>query len=509
MFRNTVTWGKVLRVLAPPFLVFMLFVTSIYCLAIPSMQSNLFNARQDFVRALTQMAWNIVEDYDEQARNNVLTLEEAQKRALTKLNVMLQSTAQRESVWVYSEEGTILLDPNRPDLEGKRIEDALAPNSMQNLTRAINAARSHADAVFQYTLPTFEPSGEETAKIGCVRVFTPWKWVVGACLPLCDIREDLAAATRQWILVSVGILLAVGIISGYIMWQGIYAEHRRQEAEHTADMQQQQLIHAGKMVALGTLVAGVAHEINNPNQHIMMSAGLLSRAWEGAMPVLDQYFAEHGDFLIGGLYYSELRANMRTYTTAVLDGSARIRAIVDELRDFSRQEPAMGEPLAVNCNEVIRSSMLLLANLIKRSTRHFETDLDESCPCVNGSFRRLEQVVINLIQNACQALPGPERAIRISTRYQEEEDAVLVEVQDEGVGIPEDDIEKVFYPFFTTRRSSGGTGLGLSISLRIVEEHNGTLTFTSKPDKGTTARLSLPAAPQRYLESANGEDPPE
>jgi len=111
---------------------------------------------------------------------------------------------------------------------------------------------------------------------------------------------------------------------------------------------------------------------------------------------------------------------------------------------------------------------------------------------VQGSFQRLEQVIINLIQNACQALADKTQGVLIATMLADTGEHVVIRVQDEGAGISPEDLARIREPFFTTKQESGGLGLGLSISARIVEEHGGTMRFTSRPGAGTTVEISLP-----------------
>jgi polar amino acid transport system substrate-binding protein len=115
---------------------------------------------------------------------------------------------------------------------------------------------------------------------------------------------------------------------------------------------------------------------------------------------------------------------------------------------------------------------------------------------VRGDAQRLEQVIVNLLLNACQALPDPERAVVLATRLDGAGERVVVEVRDEGVGIAPEHLPRLTEPFFTTRREAGGTGLGLSISAGIVKEHGGTLDFAAAPGGGTVVTLSLPALPR-------------
>jgi polar amino acid transport system substrate-binding protein len=248
---------------------------------------------------------------------------------------------------------------------------------------------------------------------------------------------------------------------------------------------------ASKMVALGTLVSGMAHEINNPNNFIMLNAPLLLEAWESGRPILEEYYEKHGDFLLGGMKYSEMRENVPILFSGILDGSKRIKQIVEDLRDFARRDTS-DMTQWVDVNAVLKSAVTLLSNAIMKSTNHFSTVYGKNLPLLKGNFQRFEQVIINLIQNACQALPDPQRGISVYTSYDEEKNRIMVKIQDEGMGIPPEALPHIMEPFFTTKRDSGGLGLGLSISSRIVKEHGGALTFISEPRKGTTAEIVLP-----------------
>jgi polar amino acid transport system substrate-binding protein len=141
-------------------------------------------------------------------------------------------------------------------------------------------------------------------------------------------------------------------------------------------------------------------------------------------------------------------------------------------------------------NDVVTSSLRLLGSHIRKATTRFSMLLAEGLPDVHANQRRLEQVLVNLVINACQALEGTECAIVIETGRTPTH--VFVRVIDEGRGIPRDDLRHIKDPFFTTKRATGGSGLGLAVSDRIVQEHGGELTFESEPGRGTTATLSIP-----------------
>ncbi len=266
----------------------------------------------------------------------------------------------------------------------------------------------------------------------------------------------------------------------------------RRQAEEQAKLHQQQLMQAGKMAALGVLVSGVAHEINNPNNFIMLNAPILREAWESALPILEEYYKENGDFLMGGIKYSDMREHIPQLLAGVSQGAERIKQIVANLKHYVRGDSGDLNQ-AVDVNAVIQSSVSLISNVIKNATDHFQVDWGSGLPPIRGSFQRLEQVIINLLQNACQALPNREKGIFVTTARDSDGLNVVIVIRDEGTGIHPEVLPRIHEPFYTTKQDSGGIGLGLSISSNIVEEHGGTMRFTSEPGSGTTVTITLPA----------------
>jgi polar amino acid transport system substrate-binding protein len=252
------------------------------------------------------------------------------------------------------------------------------------------------------------------------------------------------------------------------------------------------MMQASKMAALGVLVSGVAHEINNPNNFIMLNTPILREAWQSALPILEDYYKENGDFLMAGMKYSEMRQHMPQLLDGVAQGAERIKQIVANLKTYVRgNADDLAQPVDVNA--VIRASISLVSNVIQNATDRLELDYGADLPRVRGSFQRLEQVILNLIQNACHALPDRQKGIFVSTAFDREGSNVLIVIRDEGAGILPEALPRIREPFFTTKQESGGIGLGLSISSKIVEEHRGSLHFDSAPGAGTTVTITLPA----------------
>ena len=150
-------------------------------------------------------------------------------------------------------------------------------------------------------------------------------------------------------------------------------------------------------------------------------------------------------------------------------------------------------------------AIVITENLISKSTVNFRVDYGAGMPLIRGNAQQLEQVVINLITNACQSLSDQSGEVRIKTYSSRETGQVGVVVKDAGTGIREADLKYIMDPFFTTKRDRGGTGLGLSVSNNIVKNHGGSLALTSDPHRGTKAIVSLPVLHARAADAAQKE----
>jgi len=264
----------------------------------------------------------------------------------------------------------------------------------------------------------------------------------------------------------------------------------KKKAEEESKYQLEQLMQADKMIALGTLVSGVAHEINNPNNIVILNTPIFENVWNNVEPILDIHLENKGDFSVGkNLKYSKIKRSMPILLNGIYDGSQRIKTIVEDLKSFARKDSA-GFNQEVDINTVVKASSNLIFNLISKSTDKFSITYSKDPPIIKGNKQKLEQVIINLIENSCQALTSRKQAVKIEILKNCE--SVIIKVSDEGKGIKPTLVRKITDPFFTTKRNNGGTGLGLSITSKIITQHNGTLQFESEPQKGTTAIISVP-----------------
>jgi polar amino acid transport system substrate-binding protein len=265
----------------------------------------------------------------------------------------------------------------------------------------------------------------------------------------------------------------------------------QRKVEEQAKVQELHLMRSDRLAMMGELSAGVAHEINNPNHSILLNTGLLLKAYPDILRVLDEYSEELEDLRFGGLEYTQFKKTFEDSVKRIDECARRIGIIVKEMKSFARPEPEdISEPVDVNIT--VQSAILLGTPFIKKSTDHFSIQLEENLPRVRGNAQKIEQVLLNLMQNGCQALKDRSRGLSIATHYIRDQRVVTIEVRDEGDGMSEEVLAQATEPFFTTKREAGGTGLGLSISSRIVDEHGGSMHFQSRPGKGTVVTVKFP-----------------
>jgi len=245
-----------------------------------------------------------------------------------------------------------------------------------------------------------------------------------------------------------------------------------------------------KLKTLGVLSAGVAHEINTPNNAIIRNLPVLSEVWKEISPVVSRIEAETGGFSIRGWSSSDLLREVPALLSDTYAAGMQIKKIVDDLKDYARG--GSGSRMeSVDLAEVAAYAARLLKPVIDRATRRFRIEARLPPPRARGDFRKLTQVVVNILENSFQSLPDPDAAVVLEVYG--EGGRAIIECRDEGRGMDEAIASRIFEPFFTTKVEAGGTGLGMPVAQGIVKDHGGEITIESAPDRGTTVRVSLPA----------------
>ena len=267
---------------------------------------------------------------------------------------------------------------------------------------------------------------------------------------------------------------------------------------------------APHLAAMGQLAAGIAHEINTPAQYVSDNIHFLQDTFDSFLKVLDRYQALYQDVKSGSASSPTIRALDATMADEDIDyileqvpealqqsleGIKRITQIVEAMRDFSH--PELMEKKMVDINKAIRNTVIVTRNLWKYAS-DLETDLEETLPGLPCQPGEINQVLLNLIANAADAITEAtadasetgKGKIRIVTR--KVDSWIEIQVSDTGSGIPAAVQEKIFDPFYTTKPVGKGTGQGLAIVADVIAHHGGTLTFETTSGKGTIFYIRLP-----------------
>jgi two-component system NtrC family sensor kinase len=234
-----------------------------------------------------------------------------------------------------------------------------------------------------------------------------------------------------------------------------------------------QLIESRKMAAIGTLTAGIAHEINNPLNNISLTT-------EALIDEFSEWSEEEKMDMLRDIYSQVERAG----------------ATVANLLDFTHRDESSFKILSVQ--DVLESTAVLISNELLLKKIIFKIKYDENLPKIRGHHQNLQQVFLNLFLNAIEAMHNGGELTVVSSV---EGNSVRIDISDTGVGIPQENLARIFDPFFTTKELGKGTGLGLSVSFGIVEKHHGSIVANSEAGKGTTVTIFLPVAESAHLSS--------
>lgn len=264
---------------------------------------------------------------------------------------------------------------------------------------------------------------------------------------------------------------------------------------------QVQLLQSEKLSSLGQMAAGVAHEINNPIGYVRANLQTMQKYAGKVVNALSYISEQVGDNDADGALADDIRDKLKKekvdrilgdfelVLNESLEGTSRVQQIVKDLGQFSRND-SEGER-AADINKGIRSTLNIVKGKAKKVAEVI-LELDEDLPKVQCNMQQINQVVMNLIVNATQAIEEPPGKVWIRSR--KDGGSVKIEVEDNGMGMPPEVVEKIFDPFFTTKPVGEGTGLGLSISYRIIQNHQGSIEVDSISGKGTLFTITLPIA---------------
>ncbi|HPG30710.1 MAG TPA: PAS domain S-box protein, partial [bacterium] len=245
-----------------------------------------------------------------------------------------------------------------------------------------------------------------------------------------------------------------------------------------------------RLATLGTLIAGIAHEINNPNTLLTLNIPTLEKYCSVILPVVEEHLAATGSAKIGKFEVSELKDDIHSIMSSLKIGSDRIQKIIETLKEFSSQ--SSDELIQqINVEDVINKSYTIAGATIRKSGAVIKFEIEPDIVGFSGRYIEIEQLIVNMMVNSAHALQNRENpeikisASRTATHFR-------LCFMDNGSGIESNILTRIFDPFYTTKQSSGGTGLGLSIVYNIIKKHKGAILPISETNRGTIFIIDFP-----------------
>ena len=270
---------------------------------------------------------------------------------------------------------------------------------------------------------------------------------------------------------------------------------------------ERQLIQSEKMASLGVLVTSIAHEINNPNNFISFNVPILRDYIQAMIPIIDEYAAGQMDLELCNMTYPEFRKDIDKLLDNIEHGSGRINSVVSNLREFSLDKEKKPKKW-IEIEDVIERVLAICNNKIKKTVKSFVQNIPENIPQIYTDPYSLEQILINLLVNASQAVDKQDSRVDLAIRVGNgENDHIIIKVSDNGCGMDEQTQLKIFDPFFTTKSPAEGTGLGLYVSHNLIADLGGKIEVESKPGVGSTFRVILPDKELRHKPGQEVKEP--
>jgi two-component system NtrC family sensor kinase len=299
-------------------------------------------------------------------------------------------------------------------------------------------------------------------------------WVLLLVAPAAPLLVPAAASVLgagPWLVLALG-LAAAGLSVGLAVWGSARLSRRLAAVDRDRAALDDKVVETGKLASIGLLAAGVAHEINNPLAIMIEEAGWIEDLLGDPEPAGAKNLAE-----------------LKRAAAQIKAQGQRCRGITHELLSFARKSD--DRSVAVDLADLVRRVVRLLEQKRRYTAIRIETDLSPATPAVTGAPQELEQVLFNLVGNALDAVDPDSGQVTIRTGARD--GRAMIEIVDNGSGIEAANLPRIFDPFFTTKPAGQGVGLGLSICFGIVRRLGGTIEVASRPGRGTTFTVTLPA----------------
>lgn len=468
------------RMVLPTMMTIIMFVCLIFFIIIPTIENNILKRKREMIRELTNSAWNILARFEASEQIGVPQTV-AQREAIEQILNLHYGQEMKDYFWIIDMHPRMVIHPYRSDLTGRDLSDYRDPEGKLIFVAMVNIVKERGSGYLTYQWQWKDDKNRIAPKISYVKHFAPWGWIIGTGVYTDDIDIEVKEFTSRVLQFSLLILLLITLLMGVILTVSYQAHKRTAVAEEELKKTLSSLAISERIASLGRLSAMVAHEINNPLSGILSYAKL-------SMKYLSNCAQDPG-----------LIASTKENLSVIAGEATRCGDIVRNLLLFAKR--TMVEVEEFHLNEIVDISIKVIDHSAQMKSIELVAQLGEGNDVLQCDAGSIQQILVSLIVNAIEASSEHNKII-IKTDCGDAE-TVTLKVIDNGNGIPEDIIPRIFDPFFSTKESNKSLGLGLSAVYGIVEHHGGSIEVKSEVGIGTEFSITLP----RVLQAATRSKP--
>lgn len=478
----------VLQVFVPAGLTLLLFVGAIYGILLPRFEDSFLDQKREMIRELTGSVYALVDQYYQRQCSGELTLAEAQHRARERIRAMRYGPEGKDYFWINDLQPVMVMHPYRTDLEGQNVRDYPDANGKPLFLEFIRAVKTPAQAGYvDYMWQWKDDASDIVPKLSYVRLFEPWGWIIGTGVYIEDVHAEMGDVTAKMEASVIIIFLVIVGISGYLIWQGVCSEFKRQRAQRQREILMKSL--EIKNEELESVVYIASHDLRSPLVNLQGFSDELERSCQALTAVLAEPDGPEKDRRLSEL----VEGLMPECLGYIKTNTVKMKLLVEGLLQLSRLGVAELTLERLDMHTLVQRVIDSCGYQIK--SLEAAVIVEETLPACRGDSKLVDQVFTNLIDNALK-YRHPDRRPDIHISGRQCGRMVEYHVSDNGVGMEQAQLAKIFEMFHQIKPDGrcDGVGLGLTIVKRIVGILDGDVRVTSEPGAGTTFILLLPAA---------------
>lgn len=476
----------IVKTLLPVLLAVILTATAFYGFVLPGMHTALLEEKRVKLKNLTKNLIQLAEHYNERIISGELSAEESKARLLERIRAMRYGVSLKEYFWVLDMDYQMLMHPYQTELEGQYLANYEDTQGTKLIYNMIQTVKTSGSGYVEYSWQLWDDRQQTAEKLAYVEGFKPWNWVIGTGIYYEDVKKSIGQIINKTNLILSLFFLAILFIALYILLRDIRNEEKRLQIEQektdlilrlretNLELQKttRELEKANN--AKNLFLANVSHDLRTPLNGILGFSKLLEESdKKDREPLFDDY------------------------VEYIKTGGQYLLNMINEFLDISRLEAGKFRlnPSIFDLRKLLQDTVVALSFFA--SEKNIEISFD--CPVkeftIEADKIMLSKVFYNLLSNAIKYTPEGKK---VGMRFQQDNEQIVVDIWDQGIGINQSDQAKIFEPFQQLDKiNAPGSGLGLTIAKGIVQIHDGSITLSSIQGEGTTFNVHLPETIRR------------